>query len=112
MDLDPAHDDERIIANEPIKLLVGVENLGNRPENGVVVRATLYNGDRTRVLMTDSQRLTSVTAGNVKIVEFMRGEAPPRYNSYVLEVKIDPVSRESNTTNNHRTLNIAISGAH
>jgi hypothetical protein len=112
VDFDPALDMERIVANEPIKLLVGVENLGNRPESGVVVRATLYNGDRTRVLMVDSQRISNVTAGNVKIVEFTRGEAPPRYNSYVLEVKIDPVTRESNITNNHRTLNIAISGAH
>lgn len=112
VDFDPALDVERIVANEPIKLLVGVENLGNRPETGVMVRATLYNGDRTRILMTQSQRISSVTAGNVKIVEFLRGDAPQRYNSYVLVVDIDPVARENNTTNNHRTLNIAVSGAH
>src|SRR5215212_8973810 len=49
VDFDPALNIEHIIANQPMSLLIGVENLGNRRENGVIVRASLYNGDRTRV---------------------------------------------------------------
>jgi hypothetical protein len=111
VDFDPALDIERIIANQPISLLIGVENLGNRRENGITVRASLYNGDRTRVLMSDTQRISGVAAGNVKVVRFTHDEAPPRYSEYVLVVDIDPVGRESNTTNNHRTLNISISSS-
>jgi hypothetical protein len=112
VDFDPALSVERIAANQPINLLVGVENLGNRGESTIQVHATLYSGDRRQVLMTDNQQITDLTAGNLTVLHFTRNQAPPRYDSYVLTVDIDPVAREVNTVNNHRTLNIQITGLH
>jgi hypothetical protein len=112
VDFDPALDVDRILANQPVSLVVGIENLGNRRESGVTVRAVLYNDDRTQVLMTDTKRITSLAAGDLTTVRFSRNEAPPRFNRYVLVVDVDAVNRENNTGNNHRILNIEIRGSH
>lgn len=112
VDFDPALNVERILANQPVSLVVGVENLGNRRESGFIVRAVLYNDDKTQVLMSESKRIPNLAAGDLTTVRFTRNDAPPRYNRYILMVDVDPVNRESNTSNNHRVLNIEVRGSH
>ncbi len=112
VDFDPALDVDRILANQPVSLVVGIENLGNRRESSFNVRAVLYNDDRTQVLMTYTKRISSLTAGDLTTIRFTSTEAPPRYNRYILMVDVDTVAHENNTTNNHRVLNIEIQGAH
>jgi len=112
VDFDPALNIDRLLANQPVNLVVGVENLGNRRESSFTVRAVLYNEDRTQVLMTDTKRISSLAAGDLTTVRFSRNDAPPRYNRYILMVDVDAVSRENNTSNNHRVLNIEIRGSH
>ncbi len=112
VDFDPALDVDRILANQPVSLVVGIENLGNRRESSFTVRAVLYNDDRSQALMTYTKRISSLAAGDLTSVRFTGTEAPPHYNRYILMVDVDTVARESNTSNNHRVLNIEIHGSH
>lgn len=112
VDFDPALDVERLLSNQPVSLVVGVENLGNRRESGFTVRAVLYNDDRTQVLMSDTKRIANLAAGDLTTVRFTRNDAPARFNRYVLVVDVDPVTRENNTGNNHRVLNIEVRATH
>ena len=112
VDFDPSLDIDRIMANEPINLLVGIENKGNRREAGDSVHISLFNGDRSQLVLTDTQPVPILAAGDLTVVHFTRTDPLARFNDYVLQVDLDPVSHETNLINNHRTLTIDVRALH
>jgi hypothetical protein len=112
VDFSPELDVDRLANREPVTLIVGVMNKGNRPESGVVVKATLSNADGSERLLFTQRRVESITAGNVVAVRLTNNNTPPFLNRYRLTVEIVPVAEETNLQNNNRSLDIIVNSSH
>jgi hypothetical protein len=111
VDFDPALDVDRIVNREPVNLIVGVSNQGNRRETAVVVKADLWNAGGTQRLLHTEHKIDAIAAGNVVPVHLTNTDTPPFLQRYRLTVEIVAVPGESNTQNNARTLDILVNTA-
>ena len=112
VEFDPALDVDRILNHEPVNLVVGVSNQGNRRETAVVVKADLWNAAGTQRLLHSEQKIDSIAAGNVVPVRMTNTTTPPFLQRYRLTVEIVAVPGETNTQNNVRTLDLMVISAH
>jgi len=112
VDFDPPLDVDRIANHEPITLVVGVSNQGNRRETNVRLTADLWSVDRSQHLLHSEQTMGSIAAGNVVPVRLVNTRTPPFLTVYHLSVDIVPVDGESNTQNNSRQLDILVNSSH
>jgi hypothetical protein len=111
VDFDPALDVDRIVNHDPINLIVGVSNQGNRRETAVLVKADLWNAGGTQRLLHTEQQIDSIAAGNVVPVHLLNTATPPFLQRYRLTVEIVTVPDETNTQNNVRSLDILVNSA-
>jgi CARDB len=109
VDFDPALSPQVLVQGQPVTLLVAVENKGNRKEEQFVVQAQLLSPDGQQVLMSAQKTVSLLSPGDLTVVKFPGATANlPRLGAYLLNVQVRPVARESNTTNNKRSLEIQV----
>lgn len=111
VDFDPALDVQQILAGKPYTLLVAVENRGNRAEGPFTVTAQLLTRDQQTVLVSARRTLSMLAAGDITVVRFPNDSPPPLQSSYILNARVQPVNRETNTGNNQRVLQIDVNSS-
>jgi hypothetical protein len=109
VDFDPPLNYEQLIARrQAVALLVAIENTGTRTERGVVVRVQLSTEEDPDLLLTQGASVASIAPGEIQIVRFARLGEIPYHQSYRLEVAVDPVEWESDTSDNQMAFDIQI----
>jgi hypothetical protein len=111
VDFDPQLDVDRILNHEPVNLVVGLTNQGNRRETNVLVKADLWTADGSQRLLHTEQVVEAIAAGNVLPVRLTNTNTPPFTSRYHLTVEIVPVAGETNVQNNKRQLDILVNAA-
>jgi hypothetical protein len=97
-----------IIRQQAVALLVVVENTGNETERNATVRARLGSLDDPGFVLAHDASVESIAPGEVQIVRFTRLGEIPYYQSYHLEVSVDPVEGEFDLDDNWKAYDIQI----
>lgn len=109
VDFDPPLDYHNlIILRQSVALLVVVENTGNTTEREVTVQAQLTSPDDAQLLLAGSTTTESIAPGEVQILRFTPLADIPHYLNFHLEVLVDPVEGEADTSDNRKVLDIQI----
>jgi hypothetical protein len=96
-------DIHRLPATEEIVLTVSVENQGNRAENNVIVRISLYTVADTTPTRQE-QTIETIAPGETLQVE-IKGLRPTAGGvRNILEIKVDPVPQETFIENNQKLI--------
>jgi hypothetical protein len=111
VDFDPPLEYEQILARknrgEGITLLVAVENTGVHPEQDIFVAVQLTERDGDAVYLHKQGSIESISPGEIKIVQFRDTDIPFAY-AYSLHVSVDPVSGETQLSDNVKTYDLLI----
>jgi hypothetical protein len=109
VDFDPPLSYEQLIARrQTVALLVAIENTGTRTERNVLVRVQLSTEEDSSLLLTQGASVASIAPGEIQIVRFARLGEIPYHQSYRLEVAVDAVEWESDTSDNKKAFDIHI----
>jgi hypothetical protein len=109
VDFDPPLDYHHlIILRQSVALLVVVENTGTTTERDVTVLAQLTSPDDPQLLLAGITTTESIAPGEVQILRFTPLVDIPYYPNLHLEVLVDPVAGETDTSDNRKALDIQI----
>ena len=109
VDFDPPLDYQHlIIERQSVALLVAIENTGNSSNHNVAVRAELSTAEDASFFLTQGASIASIAPGEVQVVRFSRLGDIPYYQTYHLEVMVDPVLGESDLGDNRKAFEIQI----
>jgi hypothetical protein len=109
VDFDPPLDYHNlIILRQSVTLLVVVENTGTTTERDVSVQAQLTSPDDEQLLLAGSASAESIAPGEVQILRFAPLADIPHYLHFHLEVLVEPVEGETDTSDNRKALDIQI----
>lgn len=109
VDFDPPLDYHNlIILRQSVALLVVVENTGKTTERDVTVQAQLTSPDDAQLLLAGSTTTESIAPGEVQILRFTPLSDIPHYLNFHLEVLVDPIEGEADTSDNRKALDIQI----
>jgi hypothetical protein len=109
VDFDPPLDYHNlIILRQSVALLVVVENTGTTTERNVTVQAHLTSADEAQFLLEERTTTESIAPGEVQILRFTPLADIPHHANFHLEVLVDPVDGETDTSDNQRVLDIQI----
>ncbi|MCL5074160.1 MAG: hypothetical protein M1136_00700 [Chloroflexi bacterium] len=89
-------------------LLAAVENKGTQTERNLTVEVRVSGEANGDTLLTRSQTIDLLAAGEVKVVRFGSFEDIPPRADYFVQVRVLPVSAEVDLTNNQKTLHIRV----
>jgi len=104
----PLNYKQLILRQQSVALLVAVENTGTSTERDVTVRAQLTSAEDADLLLTQGASLASIAPGEIKVVRFARLGKIPYHQTYRLEVAVDVVDGENNSTDNQKAFEIQI----
>lgn len=109
LDFDPPLDYQQLILRQqPIALLVVIENAGTTKERDLVVEAQLTTPEDPSLALVREATVNSIAPGEIQIVRFDPLGKIPYHASFHLEVSIVPVKGESDTANNRKAFEIQI----
>jgi hypothetical protein len=111
VDFDPPLDYGQLAANSGVSLLVAVHNEGLSPESDIRVKARLLDPaaqSGERELLNEIVSVKMLVPGELRVVRFSQVSALPERARYELEVQVEPVPGETDTTDNFRTYEIAV----
>jgi len=109
VDFDPPLTYQQLILRpQSVELLVVIENTGKVTENDVTVRAQLSTPHNPDYLLTHGASVASIAPGEVQIVRFARLSEIPFYETYNLEVIVEPVVGEIDLTDNTKAFELQV----
>jgi len=109
VDFDPPLDYQQLILRQrSVALLVVIENIGTVTERDITVRAQLSALPEDDLLLTQDLYVDRIAPGEIQIVRFEGLGRIPYYDTYQLEVGVDPVDGESDLGNNRKAFDIEI----
>lgn len=108
VDFEPQLAPDGSIVSDKMKLLVAVENKGNRPETNLVVRVGLSSAKDREVLAQSTATVDGLVPGESKILRFETQPGLPLRSGYVLKAELDPVPGEVELSNNLRTYQLQV----
>jgi hypothetical protein len=109
LDFDPPLDYQQLfLRKQSVALLVVIENAGTATERDLLVEAQLTTPEDQNLALNQQASVTSIAPGEIQIVQFDPLTKIPYHATFYLEVSIVPVEGESDTTNNHKALEIQI----
>ncbi|MBN1661748.1 MAG: hypothetical protein JXA93_25365 [Anaerolineae bacterium] len=109
VEFDPPLSYQQLIARrQSVALLVVVENRGTITEREVVVEAKLTSPQDSTLSIAQEAVVGGIAPGEIRIVRFRRLDDIPYHETYRLEVAVEPVSGESNLSNNRKAFEIQI----
>jgi hypothetical protein len=109
VDFDPPLSYQQLIVRRrSIALLVVLENTGTATERDVVVRAELTTPEDEGLVLSRTSGLSSIAPGEIQIVRFDHLTKFPYYETYHLEVAVEPVPGEGNVDDNSKAFDIQI----
>jgi hypothetical protein len=109
LDFDPPLDYQQLIlGQQPIALLVVIENAGTATERDLVVDAQLTTPADESLVLTQQAAVNSIAPGEIQIVRFDPLGTIPYHTSFYLEVSIAPVDGENDTANTRKVFEIQI----
>jgi hypothetical protein len=104
----PLNYQQLIVGPQSLELLVAVENVGQKAEQNVTVRAELSSPDNPDMFLTQGASMARIAPGEVQIVRLGQLGAIPFHHHYHLEVVVDPVPGEIDSSNNRKAFDIQI----
>lgn len=109
VDFDPPLTYQQLVLRpQSVELLVAIENTGKVTERNVTVRAQLSTPQNPDDLLTQGASVASIAPGEIQIVRFARLSEIPFYETYILEVVVEPVVGETDVTDNTRAFELKI----
>jgi hypothetical protein len=111
VDFDPPLDYAQIVSNNGVTLMAAVENQGLSDEANVQVTARLLDpsaAPEASDIMDQTVVLTHLAPGQIRVARFSQANGLPLLARYRLEVAVEPVSGEQQTSDNYRIYEIAV----
>lgn len=93
-----------------VTLRVAVENKGYRKETEVQVVVRLLASQTDELLQSETQTLSSLSPGEIQVLQFRGVLSSPGGVRYRLEISADAVSGETRVLNNYKSYEIRITG--
>jgi hypothetical protein len=109
VDFDPPLTYQQLMLRpQAVELLVVIENTGKVTEHDVTVRAQLSTPRNPDYLLTQGASVASIAPGEIQIVRFARLSEIPLHETYNLEIVVEPVTGETDLTDNTKAFELQI----